>query len=508
MTESTAAGCRSRRTSAAGATAIALAAAVVFASATDSTGQQPVQSIWAGDATMALAHRNREAIEAQLADGGRCELPAGVVAVDAPPRFTSGCTLIGHRDGSVLRNLGPGPAIKAMAPGLGYTAAEDIAGPVQVGDWVFRYPYGKWDRKPRSVLCRVVRVEPDVQTEPAGEAGDSFVRFRRAWPCGRPAEGADTVTLSVPPEGITPGQWVYVTDGPSADACRGEFRRVVGADGPSVRLDAPLRMGYGPAALTWVEPLVGVTVRDVKVEAQPNTQLVPWTCLFKGTVNLRLERCEFNGLCDVITSSGTVIADCRNGPIHLNTATECRIERCRHMYLYAEEETQDVAARDCVFGHNRPAGQNCVTAHYRCRRFRFHDCRIIGAGSKTWPPPSAFNLFADDSILVDTEVADSIGGWTLLGGERLVVRGFRTDGAFQVLKARGASLAQIRGPFVELVAGRADDGNRIVDANNVMVGLGWQAFGVGEWKKAQSAPKSVPKETPKPKSQGKTPPKP
>lgn len=491
-------------------TVIPIALASAFLAVAFSTGQPHATRIWAGDATLPMARRNRETIEAQLADGGRCELPAGVVAVDAPPTFTSGCELIGHRSGSVLRNMGQGPVIKAMAPGLGYTTTQDITGPVEVGEWMFRYPYGKHEQKPRSVLCRVVQIEPSLQTDPAGESGDSLLRFRRAWPCGTPAEGADKVTLSAPADGIKVGQWMYVTDGPSADAARGEFRRIASIEGMVVRFNEPLRMSYGPAALAWVEPLVGVTLRNVTVEVQPNEHVVPWGCMFKGTVGLRIERCDFGGACDVITSSGAVIEDCRGGPLQLNTTTDSRIERCRQACFYAEEECQDIGLRDCVFGHGRAAIQNCITAYFRCRRLHFRNCRIVGAGSTKWPPPSAFNVHANDSTVVDAEVTGSIGGWSLFGGSGLLIRGFRTDGPLQILKTRDSSVSQIHGPYVELVPGKADDGNRIVDATNVRVGTGWQAFAVSEWKPmVQAAPAAGPPEPHTAKSKGTpVPPKP
>lgn len=468
--------------------AIGILSAITTIAASDAP---PAARIYAGEATVAMAKQNREAIEAQLANGGTCFLPAGTVAVDGSPALATGCTLAGNPRGTTLLNVGPGPTVKTFAPGLGYTRLDDITGPVEEGDWLYRFPYGK--AKPQ--LCRVVHAGGGVVlTEPRGDPNDSFLRFRKAWPCGVPKERTDTVTLSVPTDGLVVGQWVFVTDGPSVqDAARGEHRRVIGVEGSTVRLDRRLRQSYGPAVLAWIETLENVTVRDLRIEAQPNGQLVTWAAGFKGCIGLRLERCTFAGACDVITCGDSFVTDCSGPALQLNTTVGCRIERCRFGALYCEEATSDIDVTDCEFGAGRAEPQNCVTGYFACERLRFRNTRVVGAGRAEWPPPSAFNLSGRDITLVDTEVTASRGGWTLLGGDGLVVRGFRTDGPFQIPKARRASLSQVRGPYIELVPGRADDGNVVVDASRVKVGVGWQAVAVEEWRPSgDTLPKPLP----------------
>ncbi len=459
-------------------------------------------------APAATATENRAAIEAALRDGGTATLPAGITVVDRAPLITSGAKLIGDARGSTLRGLSSSPVLLGMAGGMGYTAVTDVAGPVQVGDWMFRFQFGQWNARPRSTICRVTAVNATgMVTEPKGQPTDCFLRFRKAWPCGQPKEGDSSVTLAEKSTTILVGQWMYVTDGPSADAGRGEYRRVVGVEGAVIRLNQPLRMSYGPALLAWTEPLVDVVVKGVRFENAPNANPVAWTGMFKGTVGLRLIDCDFGGAnayggaVDVISSSGAVIEGCTGGPLQLNTATDIRVERCRLPCLYAEEECQDVLVRDCVFGPGHHPAQNAFTAAFRCRRFAAERVRIETAGRAEWPPPGAFAVSGSSMSFVDCEVAASRGGASSFGGDGLVVRGLRSDGGVYVYApTRGASLAQIRAPYLELVAGGASDANVAVDCAAVVVGQGWQAVACREWRAVAGAQprRAVPTVAPRP----------
>lgn len=440
-------------------------------------------------AKVATPRDNRLAIESALQAGGVYTLPAGVTTVDQAPKLTTGCTLAGDpKAGSTLKSLQNAPALAGFAPGMGYASVSDISGPVQVGEWMFRFKFGQWDAKPRSILCRVTAVTGNgFITNPRGDPGDSFLRFRKAWPCGSPQEGQSGITLLVPSDGMTVGQWMYVTDGPSADAGRGEYRKVVAIDSTRITLDAPLKMSYGPAVLAWTEPLVGITVRDLRAESASSNQVANWVAAFKGTVNLKIERCDFGGMADVISSSGAVLSNLTGGAVQFNTSTDCRVQDSRVGSIYCEEESQDITVERCLIGHGRYLPQNCVTAFFRVRRLTFRDCRIVGAGSTTWPPPSAFNLHADDSQIVDCEVANSVGAWTYFGGDRLTIHRFRSDGGVDFTGGAGISAAHLRGAYYQF-RDTTNKGNVILDAVNVRPGrTGWGESLVTDWKAPQQA---------------------
>jgi hypothetical protein len=434
--------------------------------------------------------QTREAIEARLRGGGTCVLDAGVVLVDRPPALPSRSVLAGSPQGSTLATAAGGPTLGSAAAGLGYTAAADVAGPVRAGEWLYRFKFDwQYEGRVRPALCRVTKADGDAfATDPPGDPEQTCVlRFRQAWPCGSPREGDAAVTLAPPPAGALPaprpGQLVFVSDGPAvADASRGEHRRVAAVSGATVRLDRPLRQSYGPAVLAAVEAVEGATVRDLTVDARPNGNPVAWSAMFKGHAGLALENVTFAGACDVVASGDVTLTNCAGPALQLNTSRGVRVDRCRFGALYCEEATGDVDCLDCEFGGAlRQEDANCVKGDFACERLRFHRCRVVGAGRAQWPPPAAFSLAGREMTLVDCEVTASRGGWSLFSGEGLVVRGFRTDGAFQVSKARGASLAQVRGPYVELVDGGAGDGNVAADCARVKAGAGWQALGCATW---------------------------
>jgi hypothetical protein len=449
----------------------------------------------------------RTAIDNGLQNGGTYTLPAGVVEVDRWPTLTSGCTLKGDPRGTTVMRAAQTPTMNSSAPGLGYTNVSDVSGPLRVGEWVYRFQYAWWWQPDaaKALLCKVSKVTADsYATEPAPDPRHNVIlRFRQAWPCGSPQENADKVTLTVAPAGLSVGQWVYVTDGPSvADAARGEYRQIKAINGQVVSLHGRLRQSYGPAVLAWTEPLVGATVTDLRIESPSHGDHVPWSGMVKGCVNFRMERCSFNGMADLICCTDATVVDCSGPAFQLNTTSGCRMDRCRFGALYMEESASDIDVTNSEFGRGRVDIQNCVTGWFGCDRLRFRNCRIIGAGSEVWPPPSPFNLGGKDCSLIDIEVAASRGGAaTYLSGAGIIVRGWRGDGPVYVLGSKGASVSQVRVPYLELTPADPAIQNVAVDCSYVNAGTGWQTLACQPWKASATSPQ--PKQVPQKSVQAK-----
>lgn len=429
---------------------------------------------------------NRLAIESGLQSGGTVVLSAGTVAIDQSlTGLAAGGRLIAHEKGTTLLNVGPGPAIKAIASGLGYASVDHVPTPIAAGDWVYRYQFD-WQTKagPPPLLCRVVKAKGiDYSTDPPPhKLHDAILRFRKAWPCGQPTAGSDRVALTVPPDGLSVGQIVYVTDGPSlADAARGEYRRVVAVEGQTVRLNRPLRFGYGPAVLADIAAVEALCVEGVRIESQPNGNSVTWGAMLKGCVGLKLIDVSCNGAMDIVTCGDAAVLGCSGPALQLNTTTDSIVNRSRFGAFYCEEATADIDATDCVFGENRDPAANCVAAFWHCDRLSFERVEVVGAGRPEWPPPSAFNVHGSGHTFVGVEVSASRGGSTILGGDGLMVSRFRSDGGIQFVGCKRASVSQVRGPYVELVPADGMTGNTIVDAQLVAGGDGWTPIACRAW---------------------------
>jgi hypothetical protein len=446
--------------------------------------------------------QNREAIERDCANGGTCTLPAGVTVVDSPPVLSSRCTLQGDpAKGSTLSVVSGGLTINALASGLGYTEAGHVAQPVAVGEWLYRFKYDAYviPGSPAPLLCRVVKVASDgYQTSPAPDPRhDAVLRFGRAWPVGQPKEGDTVLALAnVPATGLSAGMAIYVCDGPSvANASRGEHRRIVSVSGNRATLDRPLRQAYGNAVIASVGTLENVTVRNVVVAAPATGALVGWSAQFKGASGLRLERCHFAGICDVVSSGGAVVSECSGPALQFNTSVGCRVERCSFGAFYAEEAAGDIDVVDCEFGVGRAEPQNCCTGWFACERLRFTRCRVVGAGRAQWPPPSAFHLHGREMSVIDCETCAHRGGSTYLGGDGLTVRGLRSDAGVFVTSGKGASISHVRGPHVEFYDG---SGGVAVDVAKLwpVAGQGWQQIACEPWSATGFA---VPQRAPAPK---------
>lgn len=429
---------------------------------------------------------NRIALDAALSQGGTATLPAGVVPVDRPPTLTSGSTLRGDPKGSTLIVTGWAPTLKVAAAGLGYAEVGHVDTPMQIGDWVYRYLFDwQYAGTVRPQLCRVTAMSSRTTyttVPPPHPQHNAILRFRKAWPCGQPKEGDTSVSLSdVPAVGLVAGMSVYVTDGPSvADAARGEHRRIVRVAGNTVTLDRPLRLNYGPAVLADIAAIEGATIQDCTIDAPANGNPVTWAAMFKGCVGLKVNRVRFTGAADLVACGDAVVSDCSGPALQLNTTVGCRVERCRFGALYCEEATSDVDVVDCEFGGpQRHPDANCVTGHFHCDRLRFYRCRVVGAGRAQWPPPGAFSLSGRDIRLIDCEVTASRGGASGVQGDGLTIRGLTSDAALFVYQpTQRASLAQIRGSYVELVDGTA---GVAVDVAKIKAGTGWQQVACEAW---------------------------
>lgn len=450
---------------------------------------------------------NRLAIEAGCVPGGTHTLAAGVTTVDTSPKLSSRSTLQGDVKGSTLRSASSGPTLNIYAEGLGYTQTDHVNTPMQVGDWVYRFQFGAWWSAGKSnlLLCQVTRILPNgtYQTNPPPHPKhDAILRFKRAYPCGEPREGADSVTLTVAADGLSVGQLVFVTNGPAdADAARGEHRRIVSIADRTVTLDRPLRQSYGPAVVAWIEPPENVTVRNLRVESLPNGNPVRWAAQFKGHVGLRLENVSFDGMTDLVTCGDAVVSGFSGPALQINTTVGARVERSRLGALYLEESASDITVTDCELGVGRHPDANIVTAWFHCSRVSLHRCRLIGAGRDQWPPPAAIHMQGKDMSVIDCEVvATRPNSWSYLGGEGLMVRGLRSDAPVQLMgSSKRASVHGVRSPYVELVGGTPADGNTIVDASKVVTAVGWQAVACQAWTANQpgatapQAPKAEPK---------------
>jgi hypothetical protein len=445
---------------------------------------QTVDGITVGEnITFAQASVNTTAITSALQAGAEAVLPPGRVEVFGSPKFPANKAfrLIGQN--TALHNKQAAPAVQAFAPLFGYTSWSDIAMTPYIGERVYLFKFGDWFAQPRSRIATVtgIRGGQPVCTPPMLPT-DSVLRFGNLWPCEPAGEGATRVTLRQASPGIHVGQTLYVTDGPSADAARGEHRTVTAVQGNVVTLDLPLSLSFGEtAALAWTAPLSGV-VEGVNLSTAPNGGLVNWAAAYKGCSNLAVMNCDHEGVCDVISSTGVLLTGIGNGPVQMNTSTAVILENSVVGCVYLEEDVSSIIIRRSYLGVNRPEPQNVITGFFRVSGVKVQDTTITGAGRPEWPPPASLIMSGSNFTLQNVTQKHSRGGWAVIGGEDIYVSNVVTDGGFDVVTgSKRVSINHLRGPYTQLLPTDKANLCRAIDCDNVTNAQGWQQVACSPW---------------------------
>jgi hypothetical protein len=438
-----------------------------------------------GDADLRVARANRLLIENRLtaSDGRPVQLPAGVIHLDRAlalgPKH-SGRTLQGAGPQTVLRNshyeatyplnstlclvswegLGYADGLAGPArPGVLTLAGGAAAGNFRAGSVCYAWQWDGYVKPGGQLRSRLVVTAADPKTGEVRYAGDTPDprALHAKWMDSRPLtdvrEGSPSVTLENAADAklYAVGRWVFVTDGPSiANEARGEYRRVTGVDGASVRLDRPLRQSYAAAALVRVRPVEDVTLRDLTL-AQPVNGSAQALASAR-TVGLRLERVRV-GLPGERTTevaigacAYTTLRDCEfHASLALNTAHDLTAAGGRYLGFTGEEQCQDVTIRDCLIA---PAGRpvHGVKFHLDSERVSVLDCRIEGAGAAhpAGGAVSPLDLRGRECRVHNCRVVNSVvvPGFSAsyLGGDGLRVEGLDSDLAVNVTSGRGVRL--------------------------------------------------------------------
>jgi hypothetical protein len=392
----------------------------------------------------AAAAANRAWLEATLAGGGSVGLGAGTLYVDRGVALGpqhSFATLRGVGMGrTVIRNTGSGDqlvsarTLAAYGGGIGYadgtpkptgvviqtTAAANYKPgmPVYCFTWNgYLTPAGQ-GRAMRTVKSVAA---PEVTLDAAPPPAANNLKWVDGMTCNGPLAAGD-VTVNLTPAGVSPGDLVYVTDGPSiANEANGEYASVAAAGANHLQLRWPLRRSYSaPAVVARIQAVRGLTVADLTLAAPPN----PASESFYGKFlyDCQLLRVGFEGAAmPGIVSSGRVRLDgCESPPgLALNTCTELEVSGGRYGDLPLEEGCCDCTLRGLAVG---PTKANGVTASYGCRHIHLADLRLCRVTHS--PLGGRF----DGSVIERVVIVSPGAAPCYLQGDGVTIRDLTSDG--------------------------------------------------------------------------------
>jgi hypothetical protein len=450
----------------------------------------PLPAVVVGPVSPPVAKTNRQAIEQGLLGGQTLFLPAGAISLDQAVSLTadhSGCTLAGAGPQTVLVSAGQGPrfplngtfAILGMMDTVGYSDAATFSpGAFQpVGDlsnyqtgrvvyaWQFNGPWLAGGSGRTRLVVTTVTSETGLVGFQGPQPPDTSrsVKWLRASPIQDVKAGDLRVTLENPDDSklFLPGQWVYVTDGPSlANEARGEFRRVVALSGNVATLDRPVRQSYTAAGLVDARPVENVTLRDLTL-AQPPTGAGP--LYFRGCVNLRLERVTLgrpgdpfvrasNAMCGYLT-----LRDCTdNASVLLNTSHDVLVTGGRYHGLGGEEQCQDVTVRDVLISSAADAVWG-TSWQVGCANVTMDNVFFTGCGNIQGH--GAIMSDARHSRFLNCRVRDTqpgtpgVGAWCLLAGDRTKLENLESDAPVLFSGGKNLTVRNCQAQGWELQAG-------------------------------------------------------